>query len=211
MYTEDDLISLSALQHFVFCPRQCALIHVEQMWSENAYTAEGRLMHEKRVHGKGSELRDGVRTVFGMHIRSLLLGVAGIADAVEFHPNGSVFPVEYKRGRPKEKNMDEIQLCAQAICLEEMLHISIPEGALFYGKKKRRKQVSFDNILRGMTEKAASDTIAMLAAGKTPPPVMSTKCGKCSLHDDCKPELFSKRLDVNRYLRKMLVDEKEDA
>ena len=148
MYSEDDLLPLSALQHLYFCERQCALIHVEQVWLENRFTAEGRIMHERVDTGK-SEMRGGVRTSFAVSLRSLRLGLVGKADVVEFHrrqsPDGrsawQPFPVEYKRGRPKKDNCDKIQLCAQALCLEEMLNLRIECGALFYGKTRRRQDV----------------------------------------------------------------------
>lgn len=149
---EDALISLSALQHHLFCPRQCALIHVERLWAEDVATAEGRLLHERADAG-GGENRPGVRVARGLALRSFALRVSGKADVVEFHqagPQASTrpFPVEYKRGKPKAHRADEVQLCAQAICLEEMFGTSVPEGALFYGVTRRRLAVSFDDDLR---------------------------------------------------------------
>lgn len=133
MYSAADLMPISALQHYLFCPRQCALIHLEQIWAENLYTAEGRLLHEKADSGK-TEVRGDVKSVTGLLVRSLELGVTGKADVVEFHRREGIwhpFPVEYKRGRPKSHDADKIQLCAQALCLEEMLGLPVPEGALF--------------------------------------------------------------------------------
>ena len=131
---EDGLIPLSALQHFLFCPRQCALIHVEHVWVEDVRTAEGRLLHE-RVDAGGAERRPGVRIERGVALRSLALGVTGRADVVEYHGRPPLpYPVEYKRGKPKPHRADEVQLCAQAVCLEEMSGLSVPEGALFYGE-----------------------------------------------------------------------------
>ena len=133
-YNEDDLIQLSALQHLVFCERQCALIHIEQLWSENLFTAEGRIMHDK-VDTANRESRGNIRIEYGVPMRSLRLGLIGKADAVEFHRNGDKwipFPVEYKRGKPKGGNCDKVQLCAQALCLEEMMNVEIPVGVLFY-------------------------------------------------------------------------------
>ena len=150
MYSESDFVALSALQHFVYCPRQCALIHLEQIWSENTYTAEGREMHERVDDGKTS-YRSGVRITRSEALRSAVLGVSGVADVVEWHKlnnHEEPFPVEYKRGKPKQHDADKIQLCAQAICLEEMLSLHIPSGALFYGQTKRRLDVDFDNALR---------------------------------------------------------------
>jgi CRISPR-associated exonuclease Cas4 len=147
MMPDDDLIALSALQHFLFCPRQCALIHVEQAWAENAATAEGRVGHE-RVHAEVSEVRRGIRTVTGMPLRSDRLGVTGIADVVELRRGAEggwrPYPVEHKRGRPKAHRADEVQLCAQAFALEEMFAVTLPEGALFYGLPRRRSVVAFD-------------------------------------------------------------------
>ena len=157
MYTEDDLLPLSALQHLLFCRRQCALIHIEQAWVENLYTAEGRIMHE-RVDSGGETPRGDVRVEYSVPLRSLWLGVTGKADVVEFHRKTGTgktkramwlpFPVEYKRGKPKKGNYDKVQLCAQAMCLEEMLDAEIPCGALFYGKTRRRQDVMFDHALR---------------------------------------------------------------
>ncbi|HDZ02544.1 MAG TPA: CRISPR-associated protein Cas4, partial [Nitrospirae bacterium] len=138
-YTEDNLLPLSALQHLLFCERQCALIHIEQAWGENLFTAEGRIMHD-RVDTAKHETRRNIRTEFGVPLRSLRLGLIGKADAVEFHKRGNMwhpFPVEYKRGKPKQDNSDKVQLCAQALCLEEMMNVEIPKGALFYGKTRR--------------------------------------------------------------------------
>jgi CRISPR-associated exonuclease Cas4 len=160
---EEDLIPLSALQHYLYCPRQCALIHVERLWSENRLTAEGRLLHETTAE-PGTEQRRGVRTVMAMPIASRRLGVSGIADVVEMHKDEAgrwhPFPVEYKRGRPKAHRADEVQLCAQAMALEEMLAIDIAEGALFYGTPRRRTVVAFDAELRRLY----SATIGMRTA-----------------------------------------------
>ena len=148
MYDEDQLLPISALQHLLFCPRQCVLIHIEQAWVENRLTAEGRIGHEKVDKG-GAETRAGRKTVFGLPLRSLRLGLVGKADVVEFERDGDgnwiPFPVEHKHGRPKQKDCDRVQLCAQALCLEEMTGISVPEGALFYGKTRRREDVAFDD------------------------------------------------------------------
>lgn len=209
MYTEDDLLPLSALQHLLFCKRQCALIHIEQMWSENLFTAEGRIMHE-RVHVADRESRGDVRIEFGMSVRSLRLGLIGKADVVEFHRKpasqntGSAewvpFPVEYKRGKPKADNCDKVQLCAQALCLEEMLDVEIPCGALFYGKKRRRTDVVFDAALRQQTEDAAMRLHELIASGQTPKPVYTPKCDSCSLMQICLPKTIERKRSVKRYL-----------
>jgi CRISPR-associated exonuclease Cas4 len=209
-HDQDELIQLSSLQHFIFCPRQCALIHIEQVWTENLFTAEGRLMHE-RAHDGGSEVRGEVRTDRGLAIRSLRLGLSGMADVVEFHqqPDGSwlPFPVEYKLGKPKADDCDTVQLCAQAICLEEMLNVAIPCGALFYGKTRRRLDVVFDARLREKTEETAGIVRALIESGKTPEPEYSKKCDSCSLLAQCLPKTMGKRRSVKRYLTRMLEKE----
>ena len=176
--SEDALIPLSALQHYLFCPRQCALIHVEQLWAEDAATAEGRLLHEKADAGR-PEKRPGVRIARGVALRSFALGVTGKADIVEFHGKGdgaTPFPVEYKRGKPKAHRADEVQLCAQAICLEEMFTIAVPNGAMFYGVTRRRLPVAFDAALRELTLETARATRAMIDAARTPAPARSKRC-----------------------------------
>jgi len=205
-YSEDDLLPLSALQHLLFCERQCALIHIEQLWVENLFTAQGRLMHE-RVDSGGHERRGDIRTVFAMPLRSLRLGLIGKADVVEFHrlPTGDrqPFPVEHKRGRPKKANWDKVQLCAQALCLEEALGISVPEGALFYGKNRRRLQVVFDAPLRSETEDTAVRLHELVASGRTPPPRYAKKCESCSLREICLPKTFGKERQVVQYLKRI--------
>lgn len=189
--SDADLIALSALQHYLFCPRQCALIHVEQLWADNAATAEGHVAHE-RVHAVESEVRRGVRTVTGMPLRSRRLGVSGVADVVELHrnPQGGwrPYPVEHKRGRPKAHRADEVQLCAQAMSLEEMFGVDIAEGALFYGQPRRRSAVAFDAGLRALTEQVAAETRALLIAGRTLRMAYERKrCSACSLIEICRP------------------------
>src|SRR3989338_6590683 len=159
MYSEDDLLPLSALQHLVFCPRQCALIHIERLWQENWFTAQGRVFHE-RVHEQKTERRKNVRIEFGLELRSYQLGLIGKADVVEFHcdeekKKWQPFPVEYKRGKPKSDNCDAVQLCAQAMCLEEMMEVQVLKGAIFYGKEQRRTEIAFDQSLRNQTMETA--------------------------------------------------------
>jgi CRISPR-associated exonuclease Cas4 len=204
---EDDLIMLSALQHFAFCPRQCALIHIEQVWQESGLTAEGRIMHEK-VHEQDRESRGNVRIEYGLPLRSLTLGLIGKADVVEFRRIGKdtwqPFPVEYKRGKPKLDHSDLIQICAQAICLEEMLSVSVPNGAIFYGRTRRRLDVSFDEALRKETEEAAKQTHQLISSGITPAPVYGKRCESCSLIGECLPKTIQKRRSVNAYLKRIL-------
>jgi CRISPR-associated exonuclease Cas4 len=202
-YTEDDLLPLSALQHLVFCERQCALIHIEQVWEENRLTAEGRIMHEK-VHEVGQESRGEVRVERGVALRSLRLGLIGKADVVEFHKKENVFwqpfPVEYKRGKPKPDDCDKVQLCAQAMCLEEMLNKEIHSGAIFYGKTRHRLDVEFESELRQKTEETAKKVHELIEGGETPKPIYTKKCERCSLVGQCLPKAAGKKAAVEKYL-----------
>lgn len=206
MYAEDDLLMISALQHLLFCPRQCALIHLEQVWTENRLTAEGRLLHE-HVHEAGSDSRGAVRIEYDMPLRSLRLGLAGRADVVEMRrqPNKTwqPFPVEYKHGKPKKDDSDLVQLCAQALCLEEMLGCAVPEGAFYYGVKKRRTEVVFDQRLRRVTEDAAARLHELLSSTITPPPEYGKRCESCSLLDTCQPSATGKKHAVQHYMARM--------
>jgi len=207
-YSEDDLIPLSALQHLIFCERQCALIHVEQVWVENLFTAEGRIMHD-RVDTGNRESRGKIRIEYGMPLRSLRIGLIGKADVVEFHllkEKWQPFPVEYKRGKPKKDNCDKVQLCAQALCLEEMLNIEIPKGALFYGKTRRRQDVFFDKKLRRETKKTAKQVHELIPSGQTPKPIYTKKCESCSFVGLCLPKTIEKSRSVNHYLQKVITE-----
>jgi CRISPR-associated exonuclease Cas4 len=218
MYSEDELIPISALQHWVFCPRQCALIHVEQLWTENAFTAQGRGLHEK-VHEAQAERRAGVHIVRGLKLRSLELGLVGQADVVEFHPDAAgaavpglegryrPFPVEYKRGRPKVDVCDEVQLCAQAMCLEEMLNTSIARGALFYGQPRRRQETEFTDALRQQTRDAAGQLHELFRTRQTPTAAYSKKCESCSLLGLCMPKITGTRKNIRHYLSQARMDE----
>jgi len=209
MYDMDDLIQLSALQHYAFCPRQCALIHIEQVWSESVLTAEGRLMHD-HVHDEKRESRRDVRIEHGVPLRSLKLGLIGKADVIEFHRSEEgrwiPYPVEYKRGKPKRDDCDRIQLCAQALCLEEMLNVSVPEGALFYGRTRHRLDVAFSDALRKETETAALKTRELIASGKTSAPVYAKRCEQCSLMESCLPRTVQKKRTVRGYISRMVKE-----
>jgi CRISPR-associated exonuclease Cas4 len=216
VYSEDDLLPISALQHLAFCERQCALIHLEGVWQENRLTAEGRGLHD-RAHESHVEVRPGIRIVRGLRLRSIRLGLTGQADVVEFQSaiegGDSVklpdvlgwwrpYPVEYKRGRPKSNRCDEIQLCAQALCLEEMLHVSIVEGALYYGTPRRRTVVTFDSGLREETERMAARLRELIESGRTPPAVLEPKCRRCSLIEVCMPGATDGSQRVAQYVRR---------
>ncbi len=207
MYLPADLLPLSALQHLAFCERQWGLIHIEQAWSENRFTAEGKVLHEKTDHGP-DETKHGTRIVRSLAIRSLRLGLSGIADVVEFPKaaKSPPLPVEYKRGKPKSGQWDEIQLCAQALCLEEMLQIPIPAGALYYGQPRRRTLVDFTPQLRTATEQTAARMHELYRAAKTPPPVYErAKCRACSLIEICQP-MLPQRKTAAAYLEAAIAE-----
>nr|WP_297457569.1 CRISPR-associated protein Cas4 [uncultured Halomonas sp.] len=203
------MIPLSALQHYLYCTRQCALIHIEQQWVENRYTAEGRILHE-RADRYGHERRRGVHTCTALPLASEQFGLTGIADVVEFEESESrrvVRPIEYKRGRPKAHRADEVQLCAQALCLEEMLAVSIDSGALFYGKTRRRKDIVFDAALRALTLDTVAATRKMLDDGVTPPAIYDAKrCDHCSLIERCQPQALGKRRSASAWLARQIDD-----
>jgi len=215
MFTDSDLLPLSALQHYIYCPRQCALIHLEQQWVENRFTAEGRAQHS-RVDRPEHETRDGIRTEYAVLLRSLRLGLIGKADAVEFHlkseisnlksdipeKNIRVFPVEHKRGRPKPTHCDLVQLCAQALCLEETLDVKIGEGAIFYGQPRRRLPVEISSELRKETEQTAAALHQLIQSKKTPPADYDKKkCEACSLLEICMPQKHS---SISDYLKEAI-------
>lgn len=229
MYDEEDLLPLSALQHLIFCERQWGLIHLEGIWAENRLTTEGRHLHD-RAHLPESESRGDVRIVRGLRLRSLRLGLSAKADIVEFHrieekhgsrnPAGAQlqktpglwrpYPVEYKRGRPKADDSDKVQLCAQALCLEEMLSVSVNLGCLFYGKKHKRYEIAFDAGLRRRTEEAARRLHQLTANGVTPPGTYGNKCRRCSLLDQCMPKLAGHR-SARGYVERALAQIEQET
>lgn len=209
---DDDLLMISALQHFVFCRRQWALIHLEQLWQENVRTVEGQLMHQRAHDEKQTERRGDLLIMRGLRVQSMRLKVTGICDVVEFHrdPEGITlpgyegrwrpYPVEYKRGKPKTHDADELQLCAQAMCLEEMLVCTIPEGSLYYGEPHRRTRVVFDQAMRDRVEAMLDEMHQYTARGYTPRPKPTKGCMACSLRDLCLPGL-QKTQSVAGYIR----------
>jgi CRISPR-associated exonuclease Cas4 len=208
MYSESDLLPLSGLQHLAYCERQWALIHIEQQWAENRLTAEGHQMHE-RAHQQREEWREDVHVSRGLAVRSLRLGLSGIVDVVEFRPKpegrSQPFPIEYKHGRPKPNRCDEVQLCAQALCLEEMLGVEVRCGAIFYGQPRRRLEVTFDSVLRAETDAMAARLHALYAARITPRADYSPEqCDRCSLLQVCLPQSLGKRRSVQAYLKRSL-------
>ena len=198
---------ISALQHFLFCPRQCALIHLERQWVENTYTAEGRVFHE-RTDNPSTGKRRGVRTITSMPIRSVLHNIHGVADVVEFHGANGLeipYPVEYKRGKPKSHQADEVQLCAQALCLEEMFDVVVPKGALFYGEKRRRTEICIDRRLREQTMQVIGDATLMFEVRTTPLPLKNQKpCKHCSMREVCQPEMVGKARSASQWFFQQL-------
>ncbi|MEZ6033371.1 MAG: CRISPR-associated protein Cas4 [Planctomycetaceae bacterium] len=241
MHTEDDLLPISALQHMLFCERQTALIHLERLWVENPFTAEGRLLHKKTDNAK-SETRDGIRITRSLPVHSFKLGIFGVCDVVNFQPPDikpatalslpkrieaelaripsfnprptgqdvptqslppfhlwTITPVEYKRGKPKTNNCDRVQLCAQTMCLEEMLGVTIQRGDLFYGQQQRRTEVIMDDELRQITQLTAERLHALIREQRTPFAVREKKCETCSMLSVCIPPASSTK-SASRYL-----------
>ena len=190
--SDTDPILLSALQHWAYCPRQCALIHQEQEFADNVHTARGQAVHHL-VDQPGVELQAGVKVERSLPLWSLRLGLIGKADLVEFHPDGTAFPVEYKHGRKRRARHDDIQLAAQALCLEEMLGRPVTKGAIYHASSHRRREVEITAELRSLVIETANAIRAMLASGQMPPPVNDQRCRDCSLKEICQPELVAAR------------------
>jgi CRISPR-associated exonuclease Cas4 len=217
VYNEEDYLQLSGIQHFLFCRRQWALIHIEEQWKENLLTTEGMILH-KRTHNEAlSEMRGDILILRGLRVSSASLGISGQCDVVEFHrdENGVTiqgrvglwrpFPVEYKRGRPKSNQCDEVQLCAEAMCLEEMLNVSVCNGALFYGETRRRTDVQFNDDLRKIVRDSFEEMHQLFSRGYTPKVRTGKWCNSCSLEDVCMPVL-SKRKSVKEYISDKLCE-----
>ena len=188
---DEKLIPLSALQHYAFCPRQCALIHNEQAWAENWLTAQGQVLHQRVDRGE-PETRKGTRYERGVLVSAESLGITGKLDLVEVElATGSMKPVEYKRGKPKTDNWDRIQLCAQGLCLEEMTGHAVLAGAMWYWQTRHREDVPFTDDLRQETRQVVEDVRQLLVSGQTPKALYEKKCDACSLYDLCNPKLLS--------------------
>lgn len=210
-YEEEDFLMISGIQHFSFCRRQWALIHIEQQWAENIRTFEGELFHERAHNTQLSESRGGIIVSRGMPVFSRGMGVSGTCDIVEFHPsqdgiplNGkkdlyTVFPIEYKKGKPKDYDADILQLTAQAMCLEEMLLCHIEQGALFYGENRRRMNVVFSETLREKVKKTFLEMHQYYERRYTPKVKWSKACNACSLKEICLPEI-GRNKSVNKYI-----------
>lgn len=200
-YEEDDYLLLSGIQHYAFCPRQWALIHIEQQWVENYLTASGRIMHNKAHNGESTEKRGDLIIFRALKVRSSELGISGVCDIVEFHKSDTgisldgyeglwlPYPVEYKRGKSKLDDCDRLQLCAQAVCLEEMLCVKIESGALFYGEPRRREAVAFTQELRAKLADTVIKMHGLFSRRYTPKAVKGKYCLSCSIKDLCLPAL----------------------
>ncbi len=211
MYTEDDYLLLSGIQHFAFCRRQWALIHVENLWAENLRTVEGNLMHDKAHDSSFRESRGDLYILRGVSVHSASLGVSGKCDVLEYHRRNTgitlhgkkglwqPYPVEYKRGSPKENSADRLQLCGQAMCLEEMLCCDIPEGALYYGETRRREIVEFSEEMRGTVRTYLLEMHDYAKRGYTPKVKPTKSCNACSLKELCLPRLL-RQTSVKKYL-----------
>ena len=191
----NQVISISALQHYIYCPRQCGLIHLAQVWSENLHTQKGRREHD-RVDVPEYELKAGMRIERALPVWSETLGLTGKCDAVEFHADGSVYPVEYKHGPRKKGLHDDIQLCAQAICLEEMLAVSIVEGAIYHVKSRRRRKVALNQGLRQVLLETVRAVHLMVESQKVPEPHFGKHCEQCSLQEKCMPDVKTNSVNL---------------
>jgi CRISPR-associated exonuclease Cas4 len=187
MWEDEDRLLISALQHYSYCPRQCGLIHLERVFDENVFTLRGHRAHERVHSGESGDAVRGVRVERALPIWCDRLGISGVSDVVEFSPDGSAYPVEYKSGPRRHQRHDDLQLCAQALCLEEMLGRAVPKGAIYSVQSRRRREVLLDDGLRRETEEAVREVRAMQRSGKLPPPVDDARCPNCSLLDACVP------------------------
>jgi len=234
MYNEEDLLPISRLQHFLFCERRAALVEIEGVWADNLFTIEGTHLHQKVDDDLLPESRGGLRVTRGLLLHSFELGLSGKADVVEFHrlceeeeavsppisgekaaaiPLAGTsglwrpYPVDYKRGRMRHEEGFEAQLCAQALCLEEMLEVVVPEGALYYGKPRRRLAVVFDDVLREKTKEAARRLHELVSSGRTPQARYEKKCESCSMLSVCMPKVTGSRRSVQGYMAKALAQD----
>ena len=217
IYPEENLLQLSGLQHFAFCRRQWALFHIEQQWQENLRTVEGKLLHRRAHDDQQRERRGNILILRGLHVASRTLGISGKCDVVEFHADPAgvplqgeeglwrPYPVEYKRGSPKAHDADLLQLCAQAMCMEEMLCCTVPEGSLFYGETRRRTDVFFSDELRNQVTTLLAEMQQLFRRGHTPKVRPSKSCNACSLKELCLPALLGRRSALT-YLRSAMEE-----
>ena len=218
-YQPDELLPLSGIQHFLFCRRQWALIHIERQWQENALTVEGKIMHKRADDPFFSETRKGVIIARSVPVASYRLGLSGVCDVVEFtsSPDGVQLPghtgsylpapIEYKRGKEKHDHSDEAQLCTQALCLEEMLTVAIPKGYLFYGETRHRVEIELTAELRNLVKDMAEEMHNYFQRGYTPKVKTSKACRSCSLADICLPVLLEKVIPASKYIKQQIENE----
>ena len=212
--SEEDYQSIRALNDFLYCERRCALHRIENVWIDNAHTVSGTFSHERADRPVDWKCEQG-REVHGLWLKSDRLQLVGKADVVEFHrqANGPdiPFPVEYKRGKRRKWDNDDVQLCAQAICLEEMIGVCVPQGAVFHIKTKRRREVEFTDALREKTESTARQLLALIASRVTPPPIVKPQCQGCSLVELCLPKVLTRPNAITAYTRSLwrIVSESE--
>lgn len=190
MFSDDDLILISAIEHYAYCPRQFALIHIEQVYEENVFTLQGTALHQRSDEPLATE-EEGVRVERALPLWSDRYGLLGKADVVEFHADGRIAPVEYKRGARRQRRHDDLQLCAQALCLEEMLGVTITHGALYYHASRHRREVELTEALRRQTLRAVEAIRGLVREGRIPPPVDDDRCTQCSLRDACQPAMVA--------------------
>lgn len=211
MYSEEDYIQLSAIQHYVFCPRQCALIHVHGIWQENLFTAKGKILHEKVDSGEDESRGD--RTITrSLNIYSKRLGLSGRCDVVEItEKNNKIkpYPVEYKSGKPKNNISDMAQLCAQALCLEEMMKVPVTEAAIFYGRPRRRELIEIDSYLRSQTEEIILNIHSMIKNRIGPEAKYGKKCDTCSLNNICMPKSGTGKL--KKYIEELYKENEKTS
>ena len=208
MEATEDPVPLSALQHWIYCPRQCGLIHLEQQFEDNVHTARGQAVHHL-VDTPGYEVKRGVRVERALPLWSDRFGLIGKADLVEFHPDGRIYPVEFKHGRKRGRIHDDIQLAAQAMCLEDMLGRPVPQGAIYHASSHRRREVDITEDLRALVRETAEAIRAMLASGILPPPVNDARCRECSLREICQPELLAQQTQMDRLKQHLFLPDDE--
>jgi len=209
MEDNQDPIPLSALQHWVYCPRQCGLIHLEQQFEDNVHTARGQAVHHL-VDTPGYEVKRGVRVERALPLWSDRFGLIGKADLVEFHPDGRIYPVEFKHGRKRGRIHDDIQLAAQAMCLEDMLGRPVPQGSIYHASSHRRREVDVTEDLRALVNETADAIRAMLASGILPPPVNDARCRECSLREICQPEMLAQQTRMDQLKQDLFLPDDTD-
>lgn len=204
----DELINVSALNHYAYCPRRCGLIYLESEFSDNIHTARGNAEHERADHSGWVTTKEGARAEYALPVWSDRLGLVGKCDVVEFWPDGTVYPVEYKHGARKKWLNDDLQLAAQAVCLEEMTGKPVTHGAIYHHTSRRRREVAITDSLRQQVNETVQAIRGMLASGRLPPPVNDARCKECSLNEICQPQALADKTHQHEILTGLFkVDE----